>query len=534
MNINKIDSYFEANDNTILSKMKPLYGTDELLNCGTITFGDKVYLIDYKDKDKIINFNKNFIFNDYNNEDYPSYTYNYKRFNYLDFIFNYSQESACYNFKNSNKYDLRRSNVEIYHSYHKNIIEKYNVIKYIPGHYLTLGQDAGIMKNPLWKIKENDKEYILMYCEKDTICKLCDESYQKILDYEKILNKKISWFKLQNGYIMGSNDLYIHQIITGCYGNGKGTKTISVDHIDQDPLNNTIKNLRIATRKEQEANSKGIKEGTKRERKHNAKDLPEGVSQEMMKKYVVYYHEWLDKEHTKQREFFKVEKHPKLDKHWVTTKSGKVSIQDKLKEANKIVDDLENNIYPEKEEFQLPKYISLTTFREKPHLVFEKRIDGKRLNLKMVLPEEYDIQEQLEKFNDKIKQKYEGESIFEENKNPLKKFKYTLFITLDSVKKNVDKITFDISRYGNFTHTLELNEFVTEQFAVEKAEEWLSEKVTIDYFNSIKSDLFYKFDDINEELEYIKDKIKGDLLTDCKYLEEAKNYSTHLKITCGS
>ena len=75
---------------------------------------------------------------------------------------------------------------------------------------------------------------------------------------------------------------------------------------------------------------------------------------------------------------------------------------------------------------------------------------------------------------------------------------------------------------------------VTEKFAVEKAEEWLSEKVTIDYFNSIKSDSFCKFDDVDKELEYIKDKNKGGLLTDCKYLEEAKIYSTHLYIKCGS
>jgi hypothetical protein len=192
-----------------------------------------------------------------------------------------------------------------------------------------------------------------------------------------------------------------------CYGNGKGTKNISVDHVDQDPLNNTISNLRIASRKEQEQNSKGIKEGTKRERKQNAKDLPEGITQEMMKKYVVYYHEWLDKEHIKKREFFKVEKHPKLDKIWNTTKSEKVSIQDKLNQANKVVDDLENNIYPEKEGIQLPKYVSLVNMRDKQHLVFEKRIENKRLGLKMVLPDEYDLQEQLDKLNEKIKEKYD-------------------------------------------------------------------------------------------------------------------------------
>jgi hypothetical protein len=409
MNNNKIDSYFETDDN-ISSKMKPIYGINEQLNCGTIDYGDKTYFVDYKDKDKIINFNKNFVFCNYDKEDYPSYTYNYKRFTYLDFIFNYSVESVFYNFKNNNKFDLRRCNVEIYHFYHKIIAENYTVIEYITGHYLKVGQDANIMKNPLWRIIENGKEYLLMYCEKNTICKLCSESYQKILDYEKIVNKKLTWYKHQNGYILCSLNLYIHQIIKDCYGNGNGTKNISVDHIDQDPLNNTIENLRIATRKEQEQNSKGIKEGTKRERKYNAKDLPEGITQDMMKKYVGYYQEWLNKEHTKQRMFFKVEKHPKLDKPWSTTKSEKVSIQEKLAQANKVVDDLENDIYPEKESTQLPKYVSLIIAREKPHLVFEKRIDEKRLSLKMVLPNDYDIHEQLTLLQTRVQEKY-GENL---------------------------------------------------------------------------------------------------------------------------
>ena len=341
MNNNKIELYYDMNDNNILSNMKPIYGINEELNCGTITYGEKFYLIDNKYKDKIINFNKNFIFNAYDKEDYPSYTYNYKRFTYIDFIFNYNTENVCYNFKNNNKFDLRQCNVEIYHFYHKHIIEKYNVIEYIKGHYII----------------ENEQEYLLMYCEKDTICKLCVISYQKILDYEKSIDKKITWYKHQNGYILCSLNIYIHQIITGCYGNGKGTKNVSVDHIDQNPLNNTLDNLRIATREEQEQNSKGIKEGTKRERNKSAKNLPEGITQEMMKKYVVYYHEWLDKEHTKKREFFKIEKHPQLDKPWVTTKSEKVTIEDKLKQANKVIEDLKNNIYPEKNEKQTPKCV---------------------------------------------------------------------------------------------------------------------------------------------------------------------------------
>ena len=231
------------------------------------------------------------------------------------------------------------------------------------------------------------------------------------MDYEIVNNdgKKLTFYKLQNGYLMCNNNIYIHQIITGCYGNGKGTLNISVDHIDQDPLNNTWDNLRIATRKEQEQNSKGIKDGTKRERKHNAKDLPEGITQEMMKKYVVYYQEWLDKDKTKERVFFKIEKHPKLDKPWTTTKSNKVTIQEKLNHANKVIDDLENNIYPIKQELELPKYVSLIITRDKPHLVYEKRIENKRLNFKMVLPHDYELQEQLIIFNNKLKEKYKNE-----------------------------------------------------------------------------------------------------------------------------
>lgn len=412
MNIKKIDSYSETDNDTTLSTMKPNYGTNEELNCGTINYGDKTYYVDHKDKDRIINFNKSFIFIN-NDDDYPSYSHNYKRFTYLDFIFNYNSENVCYVFKNNNKYDLRRCNVEIYHPYHKFVSQNYNIIEYIKGHFKNIGQNANIMKNPLWRVIENDKEYLLMYCEKDTICKLCPESYQKILDYEKTINKKLTFFKCSNGYIQahipGEKILYIHQIITGCYGNGQGTKNISVDHIDQNPLNNAWDNLRIATRKEQEQNSNGIKEGTKRERKHNAQELPEGITQNMMKKYVIYYNEWLNKEHTKKREFFKIEKHPKLDKPWSTTKSNKVTIQEKLNQANKVAEDLDNDIYPEKDDAKLPKYVSLIIAREKPHLVFEKRMDGKRLGLKMVLPEEYDLQEQLEKLNEKVKEKYDIE-----------------------------------------------------------------------------------------------------------------------------
>jgi hypothetical protein len=36
----------------------------------------------------------------------------------------------------------------------------------------------------------------------------------------------------------------------------------------------------------------------------------------------------------------------------------------------------------------------------------EKRMDSKRLNMKMVLPEDYDLEVQMEFFKEKIKEKY--------------------------------------------------------------------------------------------------------------------------------
>jgi hypothetical protein len=353
-----------------LQMYKPVYLTDEELTCGVIEYKNKRYLLNHTDKDNIINFDKKFAFHD--EEDiYPSYKLNYRKINYLEFIFGFNPNKVSYSFVNNNCMDLRRGNVITEINKKKNLIndtekkensnvvliieeknipnideliKPYNVIEQITmGHRITMGRDANKIKNPVWKIlNEKGEEKIIMYCETNTICILCPESYKKIIDYETLHNegKKLTFFKMQNGYICANNKLYIHQIITGCNGNGKGTKNISVDHLDRNPLNNTMENLMIASRKDQEQNSKGIAEGTKRERKHNAKKLPEGLTQNMMRKYVVYYHEWLNPEKTKSREYFKIETHPKLEKIWIGTKSNKVTLLEKLNAVNKYVDEI--------------------------------------------------------------------------------------------------------------------------------------------------------------------------------------------------
>jgi hypothetical protein len=364
---------------------------------------------------KILNFKKNFIYDE--NYDYPNYNLNYKKFFLIEFLYDFDIENTNYVFNNNNKYDLRKSNVVPYHKYHNEIEKKHKIIKYIRGHTNRIGISANQMKNPLWIVEENGQNIILMYCEKNTIVKLCEKSYNEILDFEERINEKLTWYLQQNGYVCTTipkdgGTIFIHQIITGCYGYGKGTADISVDHIDRNPLNNTYDNLRTATRTEQEQNSTGIMPGTKRERQKKARPLPEGIEQSMLRKYVVYYHNVYNKEKKLSREYFRVEGHPKMEKIWETTKSEKVSIMEKLRQANKVVDDLENDIYPEKNHRELPKYVSIVFSRNKEQLCYDNRSGEIRKSLKMVLPTEYDIDEQIKIFNEKIKGKYEGESIF--------------------------------------------------------------------------------------------------------------------------
>lgn len=119
----------------------------------------------------------------------------------------------------------------------------------------------------------------------------------------------------------------------------------------------------------------------KRERKHTAQTLPPGITHNMMKKFVVYYREMMYLKNGKRmpREYFKVESHPRLKKPWVSSKSVKISIIEKLNDANQVVDDLEEldskdhvaaeedlATIVERTSKQLPKYTMLRIVKDTP------------------------------------------------------------------------------------------------------------------------------------------------------------------------
>jgi hypothetical protein len=392
-------------------QIKIKYDFEKKLNCGKIIFNNKILLLDMEDLFRLLNKEKKFNLYEESLE-YPYYMRNKHKVTIREYLYKFNDSNIYYEFKNKNKYDLRRLNVSIYHNFHKILKNKYNILSYKLGHIIKNGRDAYSMKNPIWTVKEKDKDIILMYCEKDTICKLCPKSYQKIIDLEKEKNNglKITFYKHSNGYILGSGHnkfsrLYIHQIIKNCFGNGKGTKKISVDHIDQDPLNNTYDNLRLATRKEQEQNSNGIKENTKRNRKKNAIKLPDGITQDMIPKYVYYCKEIYNKEKNLSREFFRIEKHPNLEKKCISgSKSNKLSIIDKLNEIKNKLKNLDNNIKEEKS--ILPKYYNISILRNSPHFVYDRRDGSKRYNLKMKIKSDKTNDEELKRFTKKLFDKY--------------------------------------------------------------------------------------------------------------------------------
>lgn len=122
----------------------------------------------------------------------------------------------------------------------------------------------------------------------------------------------------------------------------------------------------------------------KRERKHTAQILPPGITHHMMKKFVVYYREtmYLKNGKTQPREYFKVESHPRLKKPWVSSKSVKISLIEKLNDANQVVADLEeldsNDSAAAPEDLatilertskQLPKYTMLRIVKDTPGLI---------------------------------------------------------------------------------------------------------------------------------------------------------------------
>lgn len=370
------------------------------LNCFKL---HNVILIDNQSIPNIINLKAMFDFNNFDFRNNTWYVKNVKLYNILfaDKEFNYIEQLKDH-------WDFRISNVE-FKNYKIEEPSNVNILEY--GDFLKLseGKYSGQIRNMYWKVSSENEIYYLMSCRdlnKNTIYFKFDvNSLEKVLNVYK--DKRYTWHIGKNGYVKTSYvnnngkkiNRYLHQHLMDYYGHGLTKNSKTIDHINRDKLDNRLSNLRLATQSQQNQNT------DKRKRKKNAKALPEGITQQMLPKYVVYYRECYNKEKQLYREFFKIEKHPKLDKPKSGSKSNKKSIKDKLEEIKQLLTKIDNNQSIEADN-KLPVGIRLKKKEDKTELILDYRIGDNRYNLKMKCKDSKTFEVNYNIFKTKILKKY--------------------------------------------------------------------------------------------------------------------------------
>jgi hypothetical protein len=233
-------------------------------------------------------------------------------------------------------------NIEIFFNKNNNFI----IIKSYNGKILDKGKEAklNIEKNKYWLVNDlnNNKEFIIVHCNKN---------YFTFIDIEslEILKKfTTSWYIDLQGYVTTNlskdsnpienfeiknknNPIHLHAVLLNHFGNGKEKGALSVDHINQDKLDNRLCNLRITTQSVQNSNRPY-------ERNKDSKfytNKPNGMEHiDRLPRYLEYYTENRKlKDTITIREYFKLV-HPKCPAYGkqnviVSSKSNSVNAIDK-------------------------------------------------------------------------------------------------------------------------------------------------------------------------------------------------------------
>ena len=97
--------------------------------------------------------------------------------------------------------------------------------------------------------------------------------------------------------------------------------------------------------------------------------------------------------------------------------------------------------------------------------------------------------------------------------------------------KNITSVTFDISRYGSYTHTITFNVPVSEAVAIKAVETYLSESLTENYYQTIKDDLYHEYEWSDARGKYF---CRGACLTDCRFLKMVSINNSNLQFFIGN
>ena len=350
-------------------------------------------------------------YDDNKEELFYTYDTNMKKIYLIELISDRSLNQYDYSFVDGDRFNYCIDNLSFTHKKHKmtnQIEEKYIILETHQGHTKQFGKYAGLEKNPYWLVKDKDKneEFYLIFCEPKYLTKVSKEDINTVFTIEELPENRPTWFMMKNAYIatmVKNKTRYLHAHLMKFYDHG--LKNISVDHINQDKLDNRNTNLRLATQSEQNKNT------GKRARKYNAQKLPEELDGIILPKFVTYNKEKMTtKSAVYYRDFFRIEKHPKLNKTWSSTKSIDVSLLDKLKETKERLAEIEKGIIEKTAEKKYPDYVYITVDKRTGKNVFilDRKTDDGRQNLKCTINEKKgDIQVNYDIFREKVMNKYE-------------------------------------------------------------------------------------------------------------------------------
>jgi hypothetical protein len=245
-------------------------------------------------------------------------------------IFNINPKIYNVEYKNKNEYDLRYNNLLI--KFKSIPFTNTTIIKipFIVGNNIYYEVQDNITSDIYYIINIHDK-YILIDIDIFDLLKLKYKSQIWNIQNNVVSTKQLSYLSNKLLY----NEINMHSLIFCYYTNIIYDKNINISKFNNSLNHNIINYTKI-----------NINDNIKKARKINAKKLPTELSNIILPKYIVYYNE------TKlNKEYFKIENHPKLNKPWMTTTKKNVSITEKyniiinkLNELNNIIPNQLNNI----------------------------------------------------------------------------------------------------------------------------------------------------------------------------------------------
>lgn len=350
----------------------------------------------------------------FNQTDNLWYYYNYKSNSKLIDILIPNRKILHIKFINNDYNDYRFINLELtFDNRYDNsftLPNEYEIVLEGTSTYIREGKCAKQYRNMYWKVKEsNENIFYIMHIKDNLYTKISECDINKVLNFN---DDRPTWRLFENGYIACTISLssssnqestqkvyYLHQLIMNVHNEDLTNYEKTVDHINNDKLDNRRENLRLVDMSIQNSNR------PKSERRCDACELPTGIKQSDLPKYVIYGKEIMNSETGKYREYFYISNHPKLEKSWTTSKSEKITIYDKLELAKLKIQELEGHIIEKEKELDLPNNIKLINNRDKQHFVFDLKTENIRYNCKSIL-KSTNIQIELDNFIDSINKKY--------------------------------------------------------------------------------------------------------------------------------